>query len=300
MKATIKMTARPLPSARVWEAARRHWQILTPALFILIFFAAPIGQLMVTSFYAYDPLRIVSDRLTIENYTAILSNSLLWSVISRTIVLSLLTTLIAAMVAFPVAFRLQQAGKAERLILVMALLSPIVISPVVLAYPWLVLLAPNSGIIPETIRLFGLTPPQLMYSNAGVLIGLVYGESVFMVLCVHAALENIPPSLVRASKVLGATPWQSFTRVILPLSLPGLASGSLLVFSISTSSFMMPYLLGGRQVPVLATYAYDMASVLMNWPSAAAVAGILLTLTGISVGLFGRWIGKLERKLDNV
>lgn len=293
------MIALSPPQPTAVRSVRRFWQILIPTAFILFAFAVPIGQLIATSFYAYDPLRIVSDRVTVENYSAILSNSLLWSVISRTVILSLLTTLIAAIVAFPMALRLQQAGSVERFILVMALLSPIVVSPVVLAYPWLVLLAPNSGLLPDLFRSLGMTPPQLMYSNAGVLIGLVYGESVFMVLCVHAALENIPPSLVRASRVLGATPWQSFRRVILPLSLPGLASGALLVFSISTSSFMMPYLLGGRQVPVLATYAYDMASVLMNWPSAAAVAVILLALTGISIGLFGRWISKLEREVNN-
>lgn len=293
--------ARP-PAAQLKRKRTRSttWMLLVPTLYLGLFFVAPILQMLGYSFYKYDPLRIMVPEFTLENYAALFLDAHLQTLIGRTIWLSLLATVVCIILAFPVATRLVLARGTEKTILTLIVLSPIMISPIVLAHPWLVILAPNSGLLTKLVEFIGLKAPTLMYTQTGVLIGLTYGGVVFMIMSLHAAMENIQPSLQQAASVLGATPWQTFRKVTLPLALPGLVSGSLMVFSVSTSSFMMPYLIGGRQVQVLATYAYDMASVLMNWPSASAVAGVLVVIAGMAVLVFNAWATRLERRLGHV
>lgn len=277
-----------------------YWLLLPPTVYLGAFFIVPIVQMLVYSFYRYDPLKIMIPEFTLDNYAGLLLDSHLQSIILRTIGLSFLATLVCIVLAFPVAARMVQARGAEKTILTLIVLSPIMISPIVLAHPWLVILAPKSGLLTKLTTVVGLKVPALMYTPAGVLVGLVYGGVVFMIMSLHAAMENIEPSLQQAANILGARPLQTFVKITLPLSLPGLVSGSLMVFSVSTSSFMMPYLIGGRQVQVLATYAYDMASVLMNWPSASAIAGVLVVIAGAAVLLLNGWAARLERRLGHV
>ncbi len=285
----------------VWRGASflRH-PALIPALFLMLFFIVPIVQMLTYSFYQYHPTKLFVRHFTLENYQALISDPFLRAILFRTLRLSLLTTVCCAVLGYTISLRMREARGLEKMFLALVVLSPLMISPVILAYSWVVILAPNTGIVTRAFALFSLEAPRIMYTETGVLIGLVYANLVFMVLSLHAALENIDESLLRAGQIHGAHPMQVFLRITLPLSLPGLMSGSLIVFAISSSSFMMAYMLGGRQTQVLATYAYDMAAYLLNWPAAAAVSVILVLVTGILIYGYAAWMELIERRMGHV
>ena len=281
----------------VLRGVRRYSLALILVAFLLIFFVAPIGQMALFGFYKYHPLRLMDRELTLTNYASLVADPYVRGILFRTVRLAAISTVISAVLGFVVASRMQQARGLEKMVLALVVLSPLMISPIVLAYAWLVILAPNTGLMAFAFRTIGLGPPRVMFTEYGVLLGLVYSYTVFMVLSLHASLENIDRSVVRAAQTLGAAPGAVFLRIILPLSLPGLVSGSLLVFAISTSSFLMPLILGGRQVPVLATYAYDLASFVLNWPAASAIAIGLALVTIATVAAYTLWIKALQRRL---
>jgi len=284
-------------AVRVRGALQRGWLPALLVAFLLAFFVAPIGQMALYGFYTYHPFRLMDRDITLTNYLAIVRDPYISGILIRTLRLAAIATLLSAGLGYIVATRMRQARGLEKMVLALIVLSPLMISPIVLAYAWLVILAPNTGLMSSAFKALGLTPPRIMFTEYGVLLGLVYSYMVFMVLSLHAALENIDLSLIRAAQTLGASPRVVFSRIILPLSLPGLVSGSLLVFAVSSSSFLMPLILGGRQIPVLATYAYDLASFVLNWPAASAIAISLALVTLVTVVAYTTWINALQRRL---
>lgn len=279
---------------------RRYALVLFLVAFLAIFFVAPIAQMAIFGFYKYHPLKLIIREFTLANYASLVADPYVRGILFRTVRLAAIATVVSAALGFVVASRMQQARGLEKMILALVVLSPLMISPIVLAYAWLVILAPNTGLMGFAFRAVGVGAPRVMFTEYGVLLGLVYSYTVFMVLSLHASLENIDRSIIRAAQTLGASPVAVFLRIVLPLSLPGLVSGSLLVFAISTSSFLMPLILGGRQVPVLATYAYDLASFVLNWPAASAIAIGLALLTIATVAAYTLWIHALQKRLGIV
>lgn len=234
---------------------------------------------------------------TFQNYLSIIIDSYVTDVLFRTIEVAVATTIACAVLAYPIAYRMRLLAGLETMLLSLVLLTPLMISVVVLGYAWVIILSPNTGVLNATLNALGLPSVKLMFTPIGIVIGLVYLNLVFMVLSLHAALENIDETLLRAARVLGANPFKVFCKVIFPLSIPGLVSGSLIVFSISVSSFVMPLLLGGRQQPVLATYIWDMASYVLNWPAASATATILVVIVGAVNLVSLSWLRTVELRL---
>ncbi|OFV83016.1 MAG: hypothetical protein A2W26_11345 [Acidobacteria bacterium RBG_16_64_8] len=136
-----------------------------------------------------------------------------------------------------------------------------------------------------------------MNTEWGVILGLTHHCLAYLILSLHSALEAIDPSYLRAASVLGATPAQTFRRVTLPLSLPGVFSGCLLVFAIASSAFMIPLLFSGRAIPVLTVYAYELNATLLNWPLGAAAGIVLLILSGLSIFVFSSYVARLRTRL---
>ena len=253
--------------------------------------------MMIMSFQSFDPIKLVTTEFTLANYRAIFFDPYIRGILLRTLRISIISTLFCAIIGFPVAWRMRQASGKEKMLISLIISTPLMVSLVILAYAFMLIMAPNTGIISSITRSIFGKPFSIMYTEVGVIVGLVYSNCVFMIISLHAALENLDESLLRAAKIHGANSIQVFIRVILPLSLPGLVSGSLLVFSICTSAFMTPYIIGGRQIPVLATYAYDMATLTLNWPSAAAIAAILVLIGFTVVYIYSSWIWRIELRL---
>ena len=155
---------------------------------------------------------------------------------------------------------------------------PLITSSIVRTFGWIILLS-NNGFINNVLEAFGFEEIQFLYNSHGIIIGLTHVLLPFMILTLMGALTNIDPALEQASKSLGASPWRSFYRIVLPMSIPGVIAGSLLVFALSASSFVTPALLGGVQTPVMATLIYQQAIISYDLPSAAATSLLLLAMT---------------------
>jgi ABC-type spermidine/putrescine transport system permease subunit I len=176
------------------------------------------------------------------------------------------------------------------------LIMPLMVSTVIRIFGWIVILG-RKGLINEALVGIGLEPVKLLYTETAVVIGLVNIFMPFMVLPLMAAIERIPPSLEEAARNLGANWVQMFRRTILPLSMPGLISGCLLVYSISISAFVTPALMGSPRERMAGQQIYDEVLVSFNWPSASSLALtlVLLTLALMFIALFAtRRASRLE------
>jgi putative spermidine/putrescine transport system permease protein len=179
----------------------------------------------------------------------------------------------------------------ECAILMLLIVSPLLVSVVIRSFGWVIILGPR-GLIDWALEGIGLTsgPLKLIYTETAVVIGLAHVFFPFMVLSIFAALRNIDPAVVRAAQSLGAGPIRTFWRVVFPLSIPGVASGALIVFALSVSAFVTPTLLGGPWVKVVAYLAWEQNSTVLDWPFAAAISVILLAVTVLIVTFSNRFV----------
>jgi ABC-type spermidine/putrescine transport system permease subunit I len=250
-------------------------------LYLVILLVVPLVYIAIYSLLTYSPTKIVTLEPTTANYVK------LWDVyyfelFLRTMKLALITTLICAVLGYPVAYALARARPTLMSLGLFLLVVPLMVSTVIRVFGWIVILGRN-GLINETLALFGLDPVNLLYTETAVVIGLVNVFLPFMVLPIMAAIERIPRSLEEASTNLGANWFQMFRRVILPLSYPGLVSGSLLVYSVSLSAFVTPVLMGGARIRVIGSQIYDQVLVSFNWPGASSLAIVVIAATMILV-----------------
>ena len=200
-----------------------------------------------------------------------------------------LVTLICLALAYPVALWLTRAGRIGFALGMFALLLPFWTSVLVRTYAWMVLLGRN-GVINRMLRDWGLIefPLPLLHNLGGVLIGMVHVLVPYMVFPIYAALLRIDPDLSRAAEGLGASRWSTFRRVVLPLSMTGVAAGCALVFVLSLGFFITPALLGGGRVMMIAMLIEQQVRELLDWPFAAALSLVLLTVTLAVYALIGR------------
>jgi putative spermidine/putrescine transport system permease protein len=271
------------------------WLLLAggPALLFAVLYAWPMLQLARGSLDAFDPIKGASPAWQPGFYVKFLTDSYYLGVLWRTVRLSLEITVIAALAGYPIAWFLVRSRARLRPLLVIVLLVPLVTSPVVVAYGWLVLLG-SKGLVNQLLVGIGLTdePIKLIFTPFTLVIGLVHVLATFMVLAIAASLQTIDWNLVLAARSLGAGGWRAFRLIVLPLSLPGLATGCLLVFSLSMSAYAVPALIAGPQVKVMSELIYEQGMALLNWPFAACMSLILVaSTTGIlaAAGGLGRW-----------
>jgi putative spermidine/putrescine transport system permease protein len=224
----------------------------------------------------------VIDRLTLFNYRRFLLDTYYLGVLLTTLKLSLLVTLAALVTGYPVAAYLTRARPRERAVLMLLIVSPLLVSLVIRSFGWVIVLGPR-GLVNAVLLGLGLVtaPVKLLYTETAVVVGLTHVFYPFMVLAVYSALRTIDPAVVRAARNLGASPAQTFWWVTLPLSVPGILAGSLIVFALSVSSFVTPTLLGGPWVKVVAYLVWEQNLVVLDWGFAAAIAVILLLVTAL-------------------
>jgi putative spermidine/putrescine transport system permease protein len=256
---------------------RKFWALalLVPALAVLtLFLVIPLANLLVTSFHGYSSTQGITPRWTFENYSRFLFDRFYLDVLARTLRVGLETTALCVLMGYPVALFLQQTRGAARNWLTLLLLSPLLVSMVIRAYGWVIILGRNG--------------PVSLYTEGAIIIGLVHVSLAYMVLPILASLEQIEPSVLRAAANLGASPFTTFRRVTLPLTFPGLLAGCVIVFSLSVSAFVTPSILGGTRVKLLSTYIYDQVVSLLNWPYGSAIGFVLIAVSTISLLIFSR------------
>jgi putative spermidine/putrescine transport system permease protein len=250
--------------------------LLLPALALfLVFFVLPLAVLVVNSFYDYSRLTGIVPTFTFKNYDRILWDVFHLEIILRTLRLAFLTSLVTLIVGYPIALYLTVTSPRRRAWIILFILSPLLVSVIVRTFGWLIILGPN-GLLHGIFSAFGLEGGVFLHSEGAVIAGLVNVLLPFLILAVATSLQAIDPAVPRAAASLGAGPWRVFRLVIFPLSLPGVIAGLLIVFSLASSSFVTPALLGGADFKVMSTMIYQQALILQNWPLAAAFAVALV------------------------
>jgi len=264
-----------------------------PAVLFAVIYAWPMFQILRGSLDGFDPITGVIPALKPDFYIKFLTDSYYLGVLWHTVRFSLIVTVVTAVAGYPISFFLVRNRGRLRPVLIIILLVPLVTSPVVVAYGWLVLLG-SQGIVNDLLIALGITdePIKMIYTAFTLVLGLVQVLATFMVLSIAASLQSVDWNLVLAARSLGASGWRSFATVILPLSLPGVGTGCLLVFSLSMSAYAVPALIAGPQVKVMSELIYEQTMALLNWPFAGCMSIILLlSTTGVFMAatMLGRW-----------
>jgi len=266
------------------------WRLLAPALLLLVVaFAVPVGLMVPTSVRPYVPLVGITGGFTARHYVKLLTDSYYLEIIGRTLALGLTVTAATLVVGYPVAFFLARTRSRWRNWLTILVVFPLLLNLVVRTFGWMALLAQN-GLVNQALRALGLvqSPVKLLFNFAGLLIGLTHIFLPFMVLVLIGAIQNIPRDVEDAARVLGASWGGAFLRVTLPLSAPGIVSGSILVFVLTISALVTPRLLGGPTYQVMSTLIYDEFLQRLNWPAGSAQALLLTVIVLALVYLSGR------------
>ena len=246
-------------------------------VYLLVFLVLPFVNVALLSVYLHSPTKIAIAEFTGTNYAK------LWEVyyatlFLRTLRLSLVVTLVCAVLGYPVAYFLARSTSRIMTLGLFLLIMPLLVSTVIRVFGWLVILG-SEGLVNQGLRLLGAQESvRLLYTEGAVILGLAQQTMPFMVLPIMAAIERISPSLEEAAQNLGASWGQMFARTILPLSMPGLVSGSLLVFSVSMSAFVTPALMGGRRVRMVGQQIYEEVLTAYDWPGAASLTIVLSVL----------------------
>ncbi|SOY92690.1 Spermidine/putrescine transport protein; ABC transporter permease protein [Cupriavidus taiwanensis] len=259
-------------------AGAAPWLLSGPAL--LLFCAMLLVPLLLTgllSLHVFDGARGVLPAMTAANYLEILGDSYYHEIFLRTAGMALAVTVLAVVFGVPETLILSRMRSPWRGLFLIVILGPLLISVVVRTLGWAILMG-NNGLINETLQWLGLVdaPVKLVFTQAGVIIALTHVMMPFMVISVWASLQKLDPQVEQAGQAFGASPFTVFRRVILPQILPGILSGSIIVFALSASAFATPAILGGRRLKVVATAAYDEFLNTLNWPLGAAIAVLLL------------------------
>ena len=255
------------------------------ALFLTIIFAMPVGVMLLKS--------ITDPTLGPQNFLKLIETSVYIGALSNTVIVSASVTALCVLLGYPMAYLMAHSSERIRRILIFIVLVPFWSSILVRTFAWMVLLQ-NKGLINSFLTNIGIIdyPLRLIYNRTGVLIGMVHILLPFLILPLYSVLTRIDESYTSAASSLGASPVKNFLRVYLPLSLPGIASGAVLVFVMGLGYYITPALLGGPKDLMIAQLIEMQIADFGNWGLAGALAvillaGSLLTLAFIRKSLFG-------------
>ncbi|SHI28915.1 ABC transporter permease [Pollutimonas bauzanensis] len=256
--------------------------IALPFLFFLAFFLVPLSVVLTSSFL--DPS---TGGASLANYAKVLLDQYHWDVILTTFRIAFFTTVICLLLGYPLSWYLVRIVRSPwwRRACIIILVVPLFTSNIVRSFGWMILLGRN-GLVNDALRYLDLVqrPVRFIGSEGGILIGMVYILLPFVVLAVGTALARMDRSLEAASKDLGASPARTFFHITFPLSLPGLASGAIMVFALAVSAYVTPALLSGGRVTVLPMLIYQQYSTVFNFNYGGALSIVLLVFT---LGLIG-------------
>ena len=276
--------------------------ISLPYLWMLIFFLIPFAIVFKISFadpiVGQPPFTALFDfkrdaqtwlTATLDNYRFLTEDNLYWFSYLKSIKIAFISTLICLLIGYPMAYGIARAKPRTRNILLMLVILPFWTSFLLRVYAWIGLLGKN-GLVNSLLLKIGLieSPIQFLYTDAAVYLGIVYTYIPFMILPLYATLQKMDMDLRDAAADLGATPWQSFINITLPLSMPGIIAGCMLVFIPAIGEYVIPSLLGGMDSLMIGRTLFDEFFINRDWPLASAVATVLLLLLVVPIMLFQR------------
>ena len=277
------------------HANGKRWErvaVLVPYFWLLLFFLAPFVIILKISFadpvIASPPFSQLIERAadgatrlraTLDNYRYLFQDRLYVLTYLSSLKLALVSTLLCLLIGYPMAYAIARARATVRTLLLLLVILPFWISFLLRVYAWVGILSTH-GLLNRMLLNLGWidAPLQIMYTNTAVYIGIVYSYLPFMILPLYANLERMDLDLRAAAADLGARPWQVFLDVTLPLSMPGIIAGSLLVFIPAMGEYVIPALLGGDSTLMIGRVVFDEFFANRDWPVAAAVTVVLLLI----------------------
>jgi putative spermidine/putrescine transport system permease protein len=252
-----------------------YWLSAPALLLYLAFLVVPIGAVTLISFQNFQFYGGIQPGFTLKNYAEVLGDGYYWEVFGRTFGIASVVTVACAVLGTFEAIVLNRMANPWKGLFLLVVLGPLLISVVVRTLGWALLFG-STGLLNKALGLLGVAPVQFMYSNTGVIVALTHVLVPFVVISVWASLQGVDPAVERAAVSLGASPAAVLRKVLVPLAMPGILSGSVIVFALAASAFATPAIIGGRRLKVIATAAYDEFLNTLNWPLGASLAVLLL------------------------
>ena len=258
------------------------------SLVVLVIMMVPLVMMLRYSFNQYDPVQMMKAGFTLENYVKFFSDRYYRAVFADTFMVAALCTVLALVLGFPVAYFL--ARTRHKSLLIILLVFPLLVGNVVRAAGWMVVLG-NAGFVNAVLTHLGVIeqPLKLLYTPLAVVIGTTAVVMPYMILTLQSVLEGVDFSIEEAARNLGAGSATTFWRITLPIVLPGVAAGTMLVFILCMNAYATPVLLGGSGITMMAPALYQQIARASNWPFGAALAGILIVAT-LCMALASNWL----------
>jgi len=261
--------------------------LLLPATIVLmIFFVAPVALIVPEAVYS-------NGKFTTDTFWSVVSEPYYAQVLWRSLWLSFVSTVVCILLGYPIAYYATRvAGEQYKRYIYMIILAPLFTSAVIRVIAWTIILG-TKGILNTAMMQLQIidSPLRMLYTETAIMTGLVYTMVPFAVLTIASVLENLDGRLEEAARDLGATPMETFMRVTLPLSAPGVSAGAILVFALCISAYVTPALLGGGRIKVLASIIFEQFLRNPNWSLGSAISCLLLAVTGLVIFAYGRALG---------
>jgi len=251
--------------------------LLPGGAWLLLFFVLPLVIIVIYSFLRRSATGDIDWSFSLSNYVLLFTEPLYLTIFWRSLWIALLTTALTLLIGYPLTFFIARQSPRRRVMLVFAIMIPFWTNFLVRIYAWRFLLN-NTGLINMVLESMGFAPVALINTPAAVLIGLIYGELPYMVLPLYAAFERVDWTLLEAAQDLGANRARALLHVLLPLTLPGIVAGSILVFVPTVGAFVVPQLLGGAKVAMIGSVLERQFLSAQNQPFGSAIALVFMLL----------------------
>ncbi len=264
--------------------------LLFPGLLLLVLFLIiPLLRIIIPTFF---PAGTVS----FELYQNFITNKFYLGIFFRTIRISVITCLICIVLAVPVSYYISRMGAAKKGLMIALATFPLLTNTVVRAFAWTTILG-KTGILNTMLVSSGLIsePIQLLYTEGAIIVGSVYLFLPIMLISLVGVMENISDEIQEAALSLGANRLVTFIRIIIPLSMPGIIVGCVLVFAGTASAYSTPLMLGGNRNMVMSTLIYQQAMLLGNWNSASVIAALMIVTSYVVVNVLNHIAAKLNK-----
>jgi ABC-type spermidine/putrescine transport system permease subunit I len=258
--------------------------LVAPALAVVLFFFACLGVMVAYSFLPNAGMAQVGTGFTLANYGRFFGNAFYLSYVSRSLVLSMYCTAVTLVLGYAVAYLMYRATPRMLLLISLVLIVQFFTAYVIRTYAIMLVLGRN-GLINQVLMGLGVIdqPLKLLFNEIGVAIGMVMVSIPFMVFPIYSSLHAIPKNLEPAAQALGASPLRCFWSVILPLTIPGIAAGVVIVYLFEVTAYIIPALLGGGYYDMVANLIYSKAMGAMDYPLSSAVAMTMLVISCVIV-----------------
>jgi putative spermidine/putrescine transport system permease protein len=280
------------PQRPWWRRLAATWPVWPALLFFLVYLVAPLG---VVFYYSLQPSPLTGgEGLSLGNYAYFLSQPHYVGTLTRTLRLAAVTTVISVAVGYAAAMVLRRVSERVGSLAALVLTFPILSGPIVTVMGWMIMFT-SGGVVGHSLQvvrdLLGLpeAPTRLLGTDLAVVVGMVHFNLAFVILNLLSVILQIPPSLEEAAMNLGANPWRTFRHVILPMSLPGLFSASLISFALAMNAFVTPLYLGNRSRPVMTSLISQFMLTSYNWQMASATSVLLLWLS-LMIIFLSNWL----------